>query len=76
MVAILNKFSVLCLSSYFVVYCSKLKLILFYNFCNLVKSYKHVIWEIITTEVENEMEIFKTLRKYNTYQQHEEGNRY
>ena len=31
MVAILHKFTVLCLSSYFVVYFFKLKLILFYN---------------------------------------------
>ena len=31
MVAILNKFTVLCLSSYFVVYFLKLKLILFYK---------------------------------------------
>ena len=31
MVAILSKFSILCLSSYFVVYVFKTKLILFYN---------------------------------------------
>ena len=31
MVALLSKFTVLCLSSYFVVYLLKLKLILFYN---------------------------------------------
>ena len=31
-------------------------------------------WEIAKTEVENEMEIFIALRKYNTCRQHEEDN--
>ena len=33
----------------------------------------HVSWEITKMEVGNEMEIFITLNKYNTHQQHEEG---
>ena len=37
------------------------------------KQQKVTEWDITKTEVGNEMEIFITLTKYNTLQQHEEG---
>ena len=39
-----------------------------------VTQQKVIEWEITKTEVGNEMEIFITLTKYNTYQWREEGN--